>query len=287
MIAHHRSPPPPTAQTQEAPLAIVYREDAAPYALPAHHHASHELIFTTCGRSRFHIAGRLYEVSPGDLLLISNLEPHDVEVLAWPYHRYYVLIRPDALQAALRSPALEALFRYRPEAFRHKVHLDTAENTQMETLLQQMLREQQNGMPFWESAMENLLRTLLIHLYRSHPERFPPAELSSMGRDIIEVQRYIDHHETEPLRLDEVAERFHFDRYHLSRSFHRTTGYGFKEYIVRRRVNRATQQLRATADSVALVAADCGFNSVPHFIRTFRSIMGVTPLQFRKSGISD
>ena len=271
----------------EAPLSIVYREDEAPYALPAHHHASHELILITHGRSRFHINGRGYQTASGDLLLISNLEPHDVEVLEWPYHRHYVLIHPDALQASLRSPALEALFRHRPDAFRHKVHLPHAERTQVEALLQGMMREQTARLPFWEGSMENALRTLLILLYRNHPEQFPTAELTETARDMLEVQRYIDTHETEALRLDEVAMRFHFDMYHLSRAFHRTTGYGFREYIVRRRIHRATRQLRTASDSVAQVAADCGFNSVHHFIRTFRTIMGVTPLQFRKNSAKE
>ena len=278
---------PATKQDKPVPLGkairVVYREDAAPYALTAHHHDSHELVFTTRGRSRFHIAEREYESCAGDLLLISNLESHDVEVLVWPYHRYYVLIHPDALHEALHTPALEALFRYRPAGFCHKVCLESAEGRQVEALLNDMCREQAQNLPFRELAMENALRTMLILLYRTNANRFPSADLSDTARDMLEVQRYLDIHETAPLLLKEVAALFHYDMYHLSRAFHRTTGYGFREYLVRRRINRATRLLRDTKDSVTQVAAACGFNSVPHFIRTFRQITGVSPLQYRKA----
>ncbi len=279
-----RQPMKPHAVNQDSePLRVVYREDAASYALAPHHHDSHELILTTRGRSRFHIAGHPYEAAAGDLLLISNLEPHDVEVLAWPYHRYYVLIQPDALYEALRTPALEALFRYRPEHFCHKVRLEPAEAGQTEALLQQMVQEQALDLPFRTLAMENALRTLLILLYRTNANRFPSAELSQTARDMLEVQRHLDSHETEPLKLKEIAALFHYDMYHLSRAFHRTTGYGFREYLVRRRVNLAARLLRDTTDNVTQISAACGFNSVPHFIRTFRQILGNTPLQYRKA----
>jgi transcriptional regulator GlxA family with amidase domain len=161
--------------------------------------------------------------------------------------------------------------------------LEPAEAAQTEALLQQMVQEQALDLPFRTLAMENVLRTLLILLYRTNANRFPSAELSQTARDMLEVQRHLDSHETEPLKLKEVAALFHYDMYHLSRAFHRTTGYGFREYLVRRRVNLAARLLRDTTDNVTQISAACGFNSVPHFIRTFRQILGDTPLQYRKA----
>lgn len=269
-------------QSPEAAIHITYREDAAPFAMNLHHHTSHELILVTAGRVRFHVADREYEASAGDLLVISNLEPHDVEVLEWPYHRFFVSIAPATLQDALREPELETLFRHRPDAFRHLIRLSAPEQNQAEATLSAMAREQADRRPFWEGSLEMALRGFLITLYRSHAASFPQLALSAAARTMLEVQRYIDGHDTEDLRLSEVARRFHVDMYHLSHTFHRTTGYSFKEYLVRCRVNRAADQLRSTADSVSQIASACGFNSAPHFIRTFRRITGITPLQYRK-----
>ncbi len=268
----------------EIPITIVYREDSAPYALSPHHHTSHELIYLSAGRATFRIGDNRYDAKAGDLLLISNLEPHDLEVVEWPYHRHYVLIQPDTLHTVLREPELEALFRYRPAHFRHVVSLNPVEAERALALLTFMVEEERNKRSFWQGCLENGLRTLLIDLYRNHPALSPQQAMPGTARIMLEIQRYIDRHDHEDLRLDAVAKLFHFDMYHLSHQFRKTTGYSFKEYLIRRRISRATDRLRNTTDPIAQVSEACGFHSVPHFIRTFRRITETTPLQYRKRG---
>ncbi len=267
-----------------ATIHVTYREDTAPFAMSRHHHTSHELILVTAGRARFHVNDRCYEVGPGDLLLISNMEPHDVDVIEWPYCRHYIHLDPDALQSVLRDPELVSLFRRRPAAFCHLIRLAPEEARLAAETFRGMATEQASAPPCWEGCMESALRLFLITLYRTHPTCFPPLEVTDTALTMLSVQRHLDMHETEDLRLDDVARLFHFDPYHLCRAFHHTTGFHFKEYLIRRRVNRAADLLRGSADSVAQVAAACGFNSVPHFIRTFRRVTGTTPLQYRKKG---
>jgi len=268
----------------DSSVTITYREDSAPYAMSPHHHTSHELIYLTAGCASFRIGENRYEAKAGDLLLISNLEPHDLEVTLWPYHRYYVLIQPDLLQIVFREPELEALFRYRPAHFRHVISLPPQETGKASEILSEMVAEASEMRPFWQGCLENGLRTLLINLVRNHRELSLQQAMPGTGRTMLEIQRYIDLHDTEDLRLDAVARQFHFDMYHLSHQFRKTTGYSFKEYLIRRRVSRATDLLRNTTEPIAQVAESCGFHSVHHFIRTFRRLTETTPLQYRKRG---
>ena len=69
------------------------------------------------------------------------------------------------------------------------------------------------------------------------------------------------------------------------RSFHRyfpaLTGYRFGEYVRRRRLSEAMDDLRTTDVTVLAIAVDSGYDSHEAFTRAFRKEFGVTPLHFR------
>ncbi|MGV1754944.1 helix-turn-helix domain-containing protein [Agrobacterium sp. CG674] len=49
-----------------------------------------------------------------------------------------------------------------------------------------------------------------------------------------------------------------------------------------RRVERAKLMLAETRLTVGDIALDCGFNGVSQFGRSFRDVVGQTPLEFRR-----
>lgn len=57
-----------------------------------------------------------------------------------------------------------------------------------------------------------------------------------------------------------------------------------RQYIQRVRANAACEALVATDDSVAQIAADCGYYDQSYFTKQFRRFMGITPLAYRKQG---
>lgn len=69
----------------------------------------------------------------------------------------------------------------------------------------------------------------------------------------------------------------------LARSFRRVHGCTIGEYIRRRRVERAIEQLRVSPSSLAEIALHNGFADQSHFSNVFRRYTGVTPSQFRRA----
>ena len=55
----------------------------------------------------------------------------------------------------------------------------------------------------------------------------------------------------------------------------------FTEYITRLRVERAKQLLLNQNNRISEVAFEAGFQSIPHFNRSFKRVTGVTPTQSR------
>jgi len=105
---------------------------------------------------------------------------------------------------------------------------------------------------------------------------FPP--LVQRGCEVI-AERY-----TEPLTLREVAAACGVSPEHLSRLFHQTTGLRFREYLAEVRIHHACVQLHDSDAAVSEIALDCGYASLSRFNAAFKSLVGMTPRDWRKRG---
>lgn len=71
----------------------------------------------------------------------------------------------------------------------------------------------------------------------------------------------------------------------FDRSFRRVFGTSARQYLLRVRVEAACRRLAETEETVAALAAELGFFDHAHFTRCFRSIMGLTPAQYRRQRV--
>lgn len=82
-------------------------------------------------------------------------------------------------------------------------------------------------------------------------------------------------------RVELLAERVHLSvsRFqHLYRSFFGTT---LTQDLIQSRIDHAQYLLRSGSESVAQIAAACGYNSTEHFLRQFKKLVGTTPGRYR------
>ncbi|MEC5162493.1 MULTISPECIES: helix-turn-helix transcriptional regulator [unclassified Janthinobacterium] len=84
-----------------------------------------------------------------------------------------------------------------------------------------------------------------------------------------------------PLGLEQLARVAQMPPLRFLRSFSSAVGATPHAYITERRLQRARAQLRSSADSVAAIAADCGFAHQSHLGAVFKERLGMSPLQFR------
>src|SRR5262249_20677197 len=70
---------------------------------------------------------------------------------------------------------------------------------------------------------------------------------------------------------------------HFIRTFRAAFGETPHRYLQRRRVERSMWLLRETDRSVTDICLDVGFTSLATFSRTFRDIVGVPPVAYRRS----
>ena len=97
-----------------------------------------------------------------------------------------------------------------------------------------------------------------------------------------EMISYIQEHYDEKITLQMLAEEFHLSEKYISEYFKEHFAIGFMQYVGHLRMTKAKRLLLDTDLSITEVAFSSGFNSVNLFIRKFKELYQMTPLQYRK-----
>jgi AraC family transcriptional regulator len=98
---------------------------------------------------------------------------------------------------------------------------------------------------------------------------------------ITRAKDYAVAHIAEDVDLAGMAAAACLSPYHFLRAFRATTGETPHAYLMRRRVETASELLRTTDLPLALIAVRCGFSSQAHFTTAFRKVMFATPAHYR------
>ncbi len=93
---------------------------------------------------------------------------------------------------------------------------------------------------------------------------------------------YIAGHCTEPIEVKDIVKASGVCRRTLFIKFSTNLGRSIHLELLRQRIALAKQQLSTSNDKLDIIAANCGFSSLPAFYAAFRSQEGTAPSQFRK-----
>lgn len=107
-----------------------------------------------------------------------------------------------------------------------------------------------------------------------------PADLLAHLRRARDVA---DRDYAEPLDLEALARTAGVSKYHFLRCFAAEYGETPMQYVTRRRIERATDLLRATNLTVTEVCNLVGYSSLGSFSVKFRELVGMTPSEYQKT----
>lgn len=102
------------------------------------------------------------------------------------------------------------------------------------------------------------------------------------NRRLLRARDAMDRTYAEPLDIPALARIARVSEAHFIRTFRATFGETPHRYLQRRRVERSMFLLRETDRSVTDICLDVGFTSLGTFSRTFREIVGQSPLAYRR-----
>jgi AraC-like DNA-binding protein len=83
--------------------------------------------------------------------------------------------------------------------------------------------------------------------------------------------------------LAELSKRFDFPLTAMKNCFKGVYGTSIYAYMKSYRMNQAAIMLRTTSNSVTTIALSLGYENTSKFAAAFKSVMGITPLTYRKT----
>ncbi len=95
------------------------------------------------------------------------------------------------------------------------------------------------------------------------------------------IQKYVEDHMSEDLRLKALAKVFNYNSVYVGQFFQKETGIKFRDYVLEVRMVRAKELLLHTGKSVGNIAQAVGFKDRDYFVRKFKEIYKCLPGDYR------
>lgn len=243
-----------------------------------HAHDFLELYYFLDGSVTYYIEDQVYDLCPGDLLIIPAGKMHRPVIANEhaAYERMVLWITPQYLQS-IDSPAGD-LQKNLQKVGEHGycVPFRGDETVFVTALLKKLLYMQNNDTDpkFCAGAVELYLWTI----FRSY------GVIDTTHRNetqvIPQVIRYITEHFSEPLTLEDVAAEFFVSKSYLNRHFKAYTNSTVYAYIMALRLTHARRMLREGTPAVE-AGRECGFSDYSTFYKAFKTQTGLSPQQFK------
>jgi AraC family transcriptional regulator len=147
--------------------------------------------------------------------------------------------------------------------------------------------EMEAGYPCGRTYMDSLATALATRLVGNHSSlsRLPDAHPGKMPQHKLRnVLSFLEDNLSQGLPLSEIAQVAGLSISHFKSLFRQSVGLSVHQYVIRRRVERATELLREKALPIGQVALEVGFCHQSHLAMHMRRILGVSPSQVRRSG---
>lgn len=238
----------------------------------AHVHGYHQLILATCGSTELVIEGRGDRITGSRGCLIPCDHHHEYQ--GDGRNRTFVLDVPTTGLVGRRE-RIDRLFD-RPRFFAVPSELQRMADSLMPQFVQ-------------FPALGNEIAVLLLHALSLHlrgddlTEETLKARPAISGRlDLRRIDRWIDQHLADEIRVDDLARRCALSPGHFHHCFRLATGMTPRAYVQRRRLMHAQRMVERGDLPLGQIGVQVGFRDQGSFSRAWRRQFGSPPSRHRQ-----
>ena len=264
------------------------------FAVAHLHHLSKNMNIDTLGcykvfyslgsQKTFHIDDQSHDCLPGDVFLISPQEWHyfsdfpDEE----GHERIVCFIYPVYLKecSSVHTNLIDCFSK--AELHRnHKVSLLPHEQKRFKYFIDKLSSEDNFGQDLLDRSYFVEWLVFLNQVFLQHSYEHTNTDLLSKKHSpqINDILSYINHHISEDLSTNVLADRFFLSPTYLCKLFKATTGTTLHKYVVAKRITLA-KSLLTEGTSVSDTCIACGFNDYSNFIKLFTKTVGMSPKKY-------
>lgn len=230
-------------------------------SFPMHFHRSYELIHVLSGHMTITVDNRRYEMEARDLAFLFPDQLHSMEKAG-----------PSQITIIQFSPELIGHFSTR---YKKMIPADP---------ILKGLYYPAGNLQFQNIYEKKAFLYQLCALLTKHTEFETNVSRATL---LSRLLSYISQNYQHNCSLSLAAKSFGYDYAYLSRMFRQKTGVSFTQYLNQFRISQAAYLLSNTAESISSVAFLCGYDTIRSFNRNFKALTGMTPQQYRVSGMPE
>ncbi|CAZ97683.1 AraC family transcriptional regulator [Zobellia galactanivorans] len=256
-----------------------------------HFHEEYQLTYIFKGEGTLVVGSKSYGFKPGDSYLFGKNLPHvfrneNNEALTEEEARAHyisVFFNADSLNSMLNGvpetgPIVELI---------KKADLGLKlDRLQSPKLLRSMSRlKSKNG---FERLLE-LLYILEDIAVNGKNECLANENCKTISHDeygirkLNEIFKFMENNHSNRITLEDIATRFNMNPSSFCRFFKSRTQKTFSQFLIELRVAKACELMRSGAHNASETCFTTGFTNLSNFHRQFKSVIGMTPTQYRDS----
>ena len=260
-------------------IRIYHHKEVLPkYTTELHSHSEHELYLLFGGQRRYFIRHSIYDLSPGNLILVPKGVLHKTISKSNRGYDRFVLFFCDEDVRSLSNTLGENAYRQLLEIGCVQLPADSVQKiTQLLKQMQQEFTAQPHLCPLY---LEAQLQLILLTVLRYGTQQ--PKCTENTAEKIQKVARYMSQNFHLPITLHEAAQMACLEDTYFSKQFKAFTGFGFLDYLTQLRLQEAQRLLRTTSLSLSDISEMCGFSGSNYFGDVFRRYTGLSPTAYRK-----
>lgn len=245
-----------------------------------HYHDFDKIIFFISGKVNYHIEGKIYKLKPWDILLIKHNTIHSLNINSTiPYQRFILWLKPTFFTQHNITPLYDCFDISIKNNF-NLIRFSNDELPLIKSIIQQL--SDNNVNLFANEILQlSLITQILVHINRSCLKPIETAPDVEYDQVICDILSYLNTNLNEDLNVDKIAAQFYTSKAHLMRKFKKHTGYSIHNYILHKRLHKASQLIK-DGDNITTAALNSGFNDYSTFSRSFKKLYQLSPKEFQQ-----
>lgn len=265
-----------------------YHDNVSEAEVPWHWHDELEILIVETGTARISVNGTDHTAEQGNGFFINAGALHGV----WPDGERTCLLRSVVFHPRLVGGSVDSIIWQKylepllSDPCRPCVHFANTQEWESAALraIQEAWQACVSEAEGFELEVRERLSRLIFLLSKNCPatEKKPSEKTLRDGERVKAMLQYIQEHYDGELTLAKIAESAAVSENECLRCFRSMIGSTPIQYVKQVRIQKAAELLSSTDRKISDIGAECGFQEMSYFAKTFRELKGCTPGDFRK-----
>lgn len=246
-----------------------------------HHHDFNELLYIKKGIFKFKVDDKIYNLEPGDLVIVTPSTLHVLEQTPnMDCEKIVINVTDDYIsEFNTTNTNLQLVFEKVNQSKNYCIRFRNQAKHKLEKYLNNLIESQFSKM-YGEDLFFKIKFVQLIILINANYDQDQDIKIESEHSIISKAIDFINNNISKSFNIDDIANYLNVSPSTISHTFKTQTGISLYRFITKKRMILAKTLIkqRLTFNEIYLL---CGFNDYTSFFRAFKKEFNITPKDFQ------